>query len=206
MRSGRKITKMTPTLLHFKEIIYFNRNKYIKSEVNRKLYANKSEKQLEFEQADEEELNETAQASRKILAVIFPEVPQLHDVSEEPYYQEGTPVNDSIDWRKDYENLNIATEPRMRPTNSQVVQPSSRLNQPRPYQPSPPPQRNLLVPEQTEPRMQQVESQMVRSPQEREPHTPNKEEGMSPPVKREEDDGVVTAPRRRNPPSRRRNR
>ncbi len=37
-----KIKKMSLTLMLFKELQYFNKNNYIKTEVNRKLYANKS--------------------------------------------------------------------------------------------------------------------------------------------------------------------
>ena len=33
----------------FKELQYYNQNYYIKSEINRKLYANKSERKLNFD-------------------------------------------------------------------------------------------------------------------------------------------------------------
>lgn len=35
--------------MQLKELQYYNKNNYIKTEVNRKLYANKSEKKLDFE-------------------------------------------------------------------------------------------------------------------------------------------------------------
>lgn len=44
----RKIVKMSLTLMSFKELQYYNRNHYIKSEINRKLYANKTDKKLDF--------------------------------------------------------------------------------------------------------------------------------------------------------------
>lgn len=34
--------------MNFKELQYWNKNHYIKSEVNRKLYANKTDKKLDF--------------------------------------------------------------------------------------------------------------------------------------------------------------
>ena len=37
---------MSLSLMHFKELPYYNKNHYIKTEINRKLYANKSEKKL----------------------------------------------------------------------------------------------------------------------------------------------------------------
>jgi len=48
-QSIRKISKMSLTLMHFKELQYYNKNQYIKSEVNRKLYANKSDKKEDFD-------------------------------------------------------------------------------------------------------------------------------------------------------------
>lgn len=47
--SIKKIGKMSLTLMYLKELPYYNKNNYIKTEVNRKLYANKSEKKLDFE-------------------------------------------------------------------------------------------------------------------------------------------------------------
>lgn len=41
-QSLRKVTKMSLTLMQFRELQYYNKNHYIKSEINRKLYANKS--------------------------------------------------------------------------------------------------------------------------------------------------------------------
>lgn len=38
----KKVSKMSMTLMLFKELQYYNKNNYIKSYVNRKLYANKS--------------------------------------------------------------------------------------------------------------------------------------------------------------------
>jgi CRISPR/Cas system CSM-associated protein Csm2 small subunit len=71
--SLKKIAKMSLTLMHFKELPYYNRNNYIKSEVNRKLYANKSERKLDFEkEIDEEEMNEIANANKKIMKMLFP--------------------------------------------------------------------------------------------------------------------------------------
>jgi hypothetical protein len=46
--ASRKIVKMSLTLMNFKELQYWNKNHYIKSEVNRKLYANKTDKKLDF--------------------------------------------------------------------------------------------------------------------------------------------------------------
>lgn len=53
--ASRKIVKMSLTLMGFKELQYCNRNNYIKSEVNRKLYANKTDKKLDFEKEFDED-------------------------------------------------------------------------------------------------------------------------------------------------------
>ena len=45
---NRKIVKMSLTLMNLKELQYYKRNHYIKSEMNRKLYANKADKKLDF--------------------------------------------------------------------------------------------------------------------------------------------------------------
>ena len=72
--SFKKITKMSLTLLNFRELPYYNKNNYIKSEVNRKLYANKSQKKLDFDkEIDEEEMNEINNANKKIMKMLFPQ-------------------------------------------------------------------------------------------------------------------------------------
>ena len=73
--------------MNFKELPYWNKNNYIKSEVNRKLYANKTEKKLDFEKEfDEEEAHEAAIANKKILQMIFPtfDFHLQEDEEEEP--------------------------------------------------------------------------------------------------------------------------
>ena len=55
-----KIMKMSLTLMDLKELIYYGESKYIKSYLDRKLYANKSEKKMTYStQMDEEEARET---------------------------------------------------------------------------------------------------------------------------------------------------
>lgn len=51
---------MSLTLMDLKEIIYYNESKYIKSFLDRKLYANKSERKMAYSTfMDEEETKET---------------------------------------------------------------------------------------------------------------------------------------------------
>ena len=65
---------MSLTLMNFRELPYYNKNNYIKSEVNRKLYANKSQKKLDFDkEIDEEEMNEINNANKKIMKMLFPQ-------------------------------------------------------------------------------------------------------------------------------------
>ena len=45
----KRVGKMSLSLMLFKELNYFNVNKYIKSYINRKLYANKAERKLDFD-------------------------------------------------------------------------------------------------------------------------------------------------------------
>lgn len=64
---------MSMTIMNFKELQYYKMSNFIKSEVNRKLYANKSEKNLDIDrEIDEEEQLEINHANKKILDMIFP--------------------------------------------------------------------------------------------------------------------------------------
>lgn len=61
--------------MQFKELQYYKMSNFIKSEVNRKLYANKSERKLDiYREADEEEQQEINAANKKILNMIFPKL------------------------------------------------------------------------------------------------------------------------------------
>ena len=71
----KKVSKMSMTLMLFKELQYYNKNNYIKSYVNRKLYANKSERKLNFDREyDEEEQQEINAANKKIMEMMFPKL------------------------------------------------------------------------------------------------------------------------------------
>ena len=71
-QSLKKISKMGMTMMNFKELHHYNKNNYIKSETNRKLYANKSDKKLYYDQdMDEDELNEIAIANKRISQMVF---------------------------------------------------------------------------------------------------------------------------------------
>ena len=82
---SKRISKMSLTLMLFKELQYYNKNNYIKSYINRKLYANKSERKLNFDRDyDEEEMQEISAANKKILQMIFPKLHSMPVMEEEP--------------------------------------------------------------------------------------------------------------------------
>ncbi len=111
-----KIKKMSLTLMLFKELQYFNKNNYIKTEVNRKLYANKSQKKLQIQREfDEEEQQEITNANKKIMEMFFPKA-QLKVEEEEHEEQQPQQMkkkkfnvvqDDSFDYRKEYDKLNF---------------------------------------------------------------------------------------------------
>lgn len=112
--ANRKILKMSLTLMTFRELQYYNKNHYIKSEVNRKLYANKTEKKLDFErEMDEDEAHEAAIANKRILQMIFPSfnlnVREDEEIEEPKQTQKKPAHDDSLDYKKEYEKLNFET-------------------------------------------------------------------------------------------------
>lgn len=65
---------MTNTVIDLEHFIYAKKSNYIKSFTNRKLYANKSEKKMEFKQElDEDEIEDIQKHSNNIFATVFPQ-------------------------------------------------------------------------------------------------------------------------------------
>lgn len=140
---------MSLTLMNFKELQYWNKNNYIKSEVNRKLYANKTEKKLYFEKEfDEDEAHEAAIANKKILQMIFPTFNlNLKEDEEEDHNKmitqkkSNNDPNESLDFKREYEKLNFeTTNKKEEPPQRQTV-PTSNSN----IKPPPPP----IAPQET---------------------------------------------------------
>lgn len=112
----KKIEKMSLTVMQFQELQYYNMSNFIKSEVNRKLYANKTDKKLQFyREIDEEEQQEINSANKKILNMIFPKAyPKVEedlgeDQHEEIKKKKANDPDESYDYKKEYEKLDFET-------------------------------------------------------------------------------------------------
>lgn len=72
--SFSKIMNMGLTLMDLRELIYYCESRYIKSFLDRKLYANRSEKKMDFNTfMDDDELKETEDWKNSLFKSLFPE-------------------------------------------------------------------------------------------------------------------------------------